>query len=112
MSQGSGGQAEVQKKIIDTVGQICAYFGSRLTFGAFGFAKDSGTMFELMKKMVEEAKNCGSKGVFSSGLDTQLLRKALFSMATSLTSTRVALSTMAAAGEGHVSKKVMRTDLV
>jgi hypothetical protein len=62
--------------------------------------------------MVEEAKTCGSKGVFSSGLDTQCLRKALFSMATSLTSTRVALSTMAAAGLGHLSKKIMRTDLV
>jgi hypothetical protein len=33
-------------------------------------------------------------------------------MTTSLTSTRVALSTMAAAGKGHVSKKIIRTDHV
>jgi hypothetical protein len=26
-------------------------------FGAFGFAHDDGNMFELMKKMVEEAKD-------------------------------------------------------
>ena len=62
--------------------------------------------------MVEEAQARDCKGLFSSGLDTQLLRKALFSMTTSLTSTRVALSTMAAAGKGHVSKKVIRTDHV
>jgi hypothetical protein len=33
-------------------------------------------------------------------------------MATSLTSTRVALSTMAGGGKGFISEKVKRTDLI
>lgn len=40
------------------------------------------------------------------------MRKALFSMATSLTSTRVALSTMASGGNRLFSEKVKRTDLI
>jgi hypothetical protein len=67
-------------------------------------------MFELLKKMVDFAKCSGSKGVFSSGLDTQSLRKALYTMSTSLTSTRIALSTMAGGAIGQASKKVKRTD--
>jgi hypothetical protein len=67
-------------------------------------------MFELLKNMVDFAKYSGSKGVFSSGLDTQCLRKALYTMATSLTSTRIALSTMAGGAVGLSSKKVKRTD--
>ena len=60
--------------------------------------------------MVDFAKCSGSKGVFSSGLDTQSLRKALYTMATSLTSTRIALSTMAGGAVDQASKKVKRTD--
>jgi hypothetical protein len=46
-------------------------------------------------------------------LEKKLLRKALFSMVTSLTATRVALSTMTRGAGGQTSKtKVKRTDLV
>ena len=53
----SGGHVKVKKQILNTVGAICAKFKSHLTFGAFGFAKDEGNIFELMKEMVQEAKN-------------------------------------------------------
>jgi hypothetical protein len=41
----AGGHDAANKKIINLVGEICAEFGSRLTFGAFGFAPDDGKMF-------------------------------------------------------------------
>jgi len=61
---------EVHKMILEVIREHCLRFGDSLTFGAFGFAHDDGVMFELLKQMVLEAKNAGSKGVFSSGLDT------------------------------------------
>jgi len=70
LEKGSG-RTGLNNQIVNEVGKMCTHFGSRLTFGAFGFAHDDGDMFELMKKMVEQANKLGSKGVFASGLETQ-----------------------------------------
>jgi hypothetical protein len=83
--------------IYTKVSQICCQFGDRLTFGAFGFAHDNGSIFEVLKNMADTAKTsgCGSKAMFSAGLDVQSLRAALTTMTTSLISTRTAMSSLA-----------------
>lgn len=54
LKKGSG-KVGLHHDIVTNVHEICTQFGSRLTFGAFGFAKDDGDMFELMKEMVRKA---------------------------------------------------------
>ena len=102
-----------KNKILNAVEQICSRFGHRLTFGAFGFAFDNGIVFNLMEEMVNAAKICGSKGIFSTGLDSVSLRKALYAMSTSLLLTKTDLSSLAGGsllGPQHTDR-ILRNDL-
>jgi hypothetical protein len=96
---------------------ISRRFMARLTFGAFGFAhekknSDGVKTFDLLRSMVQEADGAGSEAVFSCGLDTDSLRRALFKMGTSLQLTRTNMSSLAGGSILRVSgRKVKRTDL-
>ena len=96
------------EQILNVVRQICSTFRERLTFGAFGFAFDSGDLFRFMKTMTETAKSAGSSAIFSSGIDTESLRKALHLMSTSLVSTKSNLSSIV---QGSQKSKI-RTELM
>ena len=108
----SNSHSIVRDHIIETLQKICMKFGERLTFGAFGFAQDNGDTFALLKEMTSMANQSGSKGIFSSGLDTQTLRKALFTMSTSLSTTRSNLSSLAGGSLLFRTTKNRRTDLI
>lgn len=82
-------------QILNVVREIGKKFRERLTFGAFGFAFDNGDLFSFMKLMTANAKLAGANSIFSSGIDTESLRKALRLMSTSLMSTRSNLSSIA-----------------
>jgi len=92
---------------------LCQRYKDRLTFAAFGFAYND-DKFALMKSMVEIAKSFGCQGVFSTGLDTQSLRKALYKMSTSLMSTKSNLSSLAGGSilDTDVGPRVERQDFV
>ena len=103
-----------RERILSSVESISAKFGNRLTFGGFGFAHDHGGTFELMQSMTHCAQASGSPAVFASGLDTQSLRKGLFTMATSLMATRAGLSSLAGGSQLRASvdpSRKKRTDL-
>ncbi|KAJ1401931.1 kinase-like domain-containing protein, partial [Ochromonadaceae sp. CCMP2298] len=97
--------------------EICRRFGARLTFGAFGFAHDKENSrgektFDLLRVMEQVARAAGSQAVFACGLDTDSLRRALFTMASSLQRTRNSLSSLAGGSLLRVTgRKVKRTDL-
>jgi len=93
----------VEEIILNTVSIQCKSFKERLTFAAFGFAYDY-RKFALMMSMVDTAKNAGCHGVFSTGIDTESLRKALHKMSTSLMSTKSSLSSLAGGS-------ILRTDM-
>jgi hypothetical protein len=81
--------------IVTTMGRT---IGDRLTFGTFGFANnDDGEMFRTLESMAETARNsgCGSRAIFSSGLDSSTLRAALYTATSSLISTRKGMSSLA-----------------
>jgi hypothetical protein len=104
--------------ILRAVSEICSKFRARLTFGAFGFAHEhttqNGKVFDLLRAMTQIANQAGANGIFSCGLDTVNLRKALYSMSTSLLSTRTDLSSLAGGSMLRISgqTKVKRTDIV
>ena len=104
--------------ILESVSRICQPIGSRLTFGTFGFAHDhetqNGKVFDLLRDMSKLAGHSCAHAVFSSGLDTGNLRKALFSMSKTLLSTRTNLSSLAGGSVMRISEmpKVKRTDMV
>ena len=102
-----------RSSILATVRKICLTFTERLTFGAFGFAHSNGEAFTLLKDMCDAAQRCGSIPVFSSGLDVDSLRKALFRMSTSLMTT---LRTLCSIVQNSIvveerPKKKRRTDI-
>ena len=101
--------------ILCSVKRICEKFKKRLTFGAFGFAHDDGQIFELLKEMtlaVFYFESSGCNAVFSTGLDTQSIRKALYAMSTALSTTRANMSSLAGGSILLCDFKVRRTDLV
>jgi hypothetical protein len=102
--------------IQERVSKICSKFQARLTFGAFGFANDrkNGKVFDLLRAMTQKASQAGAKGFFACGLDTENLRKALYSSSTSLISTRMDLSSLFGGSILRICdpKKVKRTDIV
>lgn len=104
----------VQGDMIDIVSEMCKIFSNRLTFGAFGYAHDKGGTFKLLKELSNVAKQNGSKSVFSSGLDAESFRKALFTMSTSLLTTREHMSSIVQNSllGGGGQKKTRRTDII
>lgn len=100
-------QTHTRETILNTVEIMCRKFKERLTFGTFGFAFDSGDLFELMKSMAERAKKAGSGAGFSSGIDTNSLRTSLRIMSQSLMSTRANLSSI---GVGSHPKQSIRPE--
>jgi hypothetical protein len=104
--------------IIQNVNTICRPFGSRLTFGTFGFAHDhetqNGKVFDVLRDMAKIAGHSCAHAVFSCGLDTGNLRQVLFSMSKALQSTRSNLSSLAGASVLRITgmPKVKRTDMV
>lgn len=64
------------------------------TFGAFGFAKEIGHEFEVLKLMKAEAAKFDITSIFEQGLDSTVLRKALHMMSKSLTSTITKMSSL------------------
>lgn len=102
---------ESRAAILHVIEQICGKFRERLTFGAFGFAFEDGELFEFLKTMTETAKTSCSNAVFASGIDTQSLRKALYTMSTSLMSTRTHLSSIAGNSLlNHRQNQMIRTE--
>ncbi|KAJ1443761.1 kinase-like domain-containing protein [Ochromonadaceae sp. CCMP2298] len=103
--------------ILKEVRKICQRFVARLTFGTFGFAHDKELscgmkIFDLLRSMAQVAEEAGSGAVFACGLDTDSLRRALFTMASSLQMTRTNLSSLAGGSLLRVTgSKVKRTDL-
>eukprot|EP00942_MAST-04A_sp_MAST-4A-sp1_P000797 g797.t1 len=99
--------------ILKIVSSICMKFKKRLTFGTFGFADDvDGNMFHLMEAMANQAKIFGCKSVFKSGLDSNDIRKALYTLASSLLSTRSMLSSLSGGANLKKENKRERTDLI
>ena len=85
---------KAKNEIYELVADISSHFKKRLTFGCFGFANTRKTNFEVLKLMAEKADSSGAMGLFLSGQDTKTLRMALNRMATSLTMTRLSLSSL------------------
>ena len=103
----------VQGDMIGIVSEMCKIFSTRLTFGAFGYAHDKGDTFKLLQELSYVAKQNGSKSAFSSGLDTESFRKALFTMSTSLLTTRELLSSIVQNSQlVGGQKKTRRTDII
>jgi hypothetical protein len=104
--------------ILSCVSDICKKFGSRLTVGTFGFAYDhdteyGGKVFDLLRDMSCVARVSGANAYFAHGLDTANVRRALFSMSSSLQFSRTNLSSLAGGSMMRVvgAPKVKRTDL-
>ncbi len=78
------------RDILSCVSEICATFGPRLTVGTFGFAHDhdtkDGKVFDLLREISSAARHSGANAYFAHGLDTANVRRALFSMSSSLQS--------------------------
>ena len=84
---------EVEKKIDEELLNICNHFGSRLTFGCFGFAGGVSD-FRTLEKMVKTAKSVGVKTWFQNSRDSIGLRGMLSILTSSLSMTRTAMSSV------------------
>lgn len=84
----------IEKKILMQVRSICELVGNRLTFGTFGFSNDT-TEFNILQRMADVAKACGCKNAFfQSGLDSIALHELLSTLSSSVTETRLLMSSI------------------
>eukprot|EP00121_Abeoforma_whisleri_P009327 Awhi_evm1s8574 len=90
-------KSDVESKLFKDVELLCDNLGDRLVFGTFGFAARNSLKFNfhILKSMSEKATSRGAAhAFFETGLDSASLRTALETSITSLTATRMKLSSL------------------
>ena len=100
-----------RRDILKSIESISLKYKERLTVGLFGFANDNGTIFEFLKEMKDVSTRAGAFSLFSSGLDTENIRKNLLRISTSLLRTRSNLSSMFGGSLILKCNRKERTDL-
>jgi hypothetical protein len=92
--QGKNAKEFYENAMMTYIDSICNKFGSRLTFGFFGFASESSD-FTVLQDMSRFAKVSGAKvSFFAEGVQCGALRGLLSTLVTSLTDTRSLLSSI------------------
>jgi hypothetical protein len=79
--------------MLDLIKETCTHFGSRFTFTAYGFGKESVT-FEALQAMVAAVERTPVNTFFATGFSDTSLQQAFSSALTSLASTRAGLTSL------------------